>query len=250
MSGEVYLLILGSDGLPPPGYILLHPPPFKLRVQSSQVGTLWIDLPPQGQSFSRNKFYKHSLSSASFAQSSYIELDVTLPGAFTAYLEFHGETGLKKTRKWHFTVQPALHAPISSLNILTVISKLMGSLPWDESLDNIRARGYNMIHFTPLQKRGLSNSPYSISSHLEFDPELFNSEDDVRNLTRSMASRGLLALTDIVWNHIAHSSPCLEDHPEIGYNLQNSPHLWPAYDLDEALLQFSKKSANIHKRMF
>ena len=57
--------------------------------------------------------------------------------------------------------------------------------------------------------------------------------------TRMEKEFGLLALTDIVWNHTAENSDWLQDHPEAGYNLHNSPHLIAAYQLDTALLDFS-----------
>jgi glycogen debranching enzyme len=40
------------------------------------------------------------------------------------------------------------------------------------------------------------------------------------------------------------NSPWLPEHPEVGYNLRNSPHLVPAYELDEALMRFSHNVAN------
>lgn len=50
---------------------------------------------------------------------------------------------------------------------------------------------------------------------------------------------GLLAICDVVWNHTANNTKWLEEHPEAGYNLQNSPHLRPAAELDAKLLEFS-----------
>lgn len=46
--------------------------------------------------------------------------------------------------------------------------------------------------------------------------------------------------------HLQDNSPWLADHPEVGYNLENSPHLASAYELDEALMRFSYNIANGH----
>ncbi|OLL22762.1 Glycogen debranching enzyme [Neolecta irregularis DAH-3] len=102
-----------------------------------------------------------------------------------------------------------------------------------------------MVHFTPLQERGESNSPYSIYNQLSFSPDLFEEGTPreervkkVKDLVTRMEHMGLLAMTDVVWNHTANNSDWLLDHPEAGYNLVNSPHLRAAYELDTALLSF------------
>ena len=118
---------------------------------------------------------------------------------------------------------------------------------WSDFLEVFSTKGYNMIHFTPLNHRGDSNSPYSIYNQLAFSPDLFEKEvnlDEQHMEISKMMSRmetdfGLLALTDVVWNHTAENSDWLQDHPESGYNLHNSPHLIAAYQLDTALLDFS-----------
>ncbi len=69
------------------------------------------------------------------------------------------------------------------------------------------------------------------------DAEKYNYLEE--EIKRMEENHGLLSLTDIVWNHTAHSSSWLVNHPEAGYNLINSPHLRPAFELDEAILQFS-----------
>ena len=44
-----------------------------------------------------------------------------------------------------------------------------------------------MVHFTPLQERGESNSPYSLYDQLAFDQELFpEGETGVANMVYSM----------------------------------------------------------------
>lgn len=104
-----------------------------------------------------------------------------------------------------------------------------------------------MVHFTPLMVRGASNSPYSIYDQLHFDPEMFpNGEQDVANMVSRMESQcGLLALTDVVWNHTAHNSKWLHEHPEAGYSVKTAPHLESANDLDLALAEFSHNMSSL-----
>ncbi|THC94572.1 hypothetical protein EYZ11_005932 [Aspergillus tanneri] len=99
-----------------------------------------------------------------------------------------------------------------------------------------------MVHFTPLMKRGISNSPYSIFDQLSFDETCFpNGEDDIASLVSKMEKDyQLLSLTDIVWNHTANNSKWLEEHPEAGYNVENAPWLEAALELDNALLKFGQ----------
>jgi glycogen debranching enzyme len=157
-----------------------------------------------------------------------------------------------RTPTYYIDISPKLKVggqalPLKSLSIFSLISKFMGEYPtqWDKHLSGIAERGYNMVHFTPLNLRGDSNSPYSIADQLSFDPEMFpNGEKDVADLITRMENQyGLLSLTDVVWNHTANNSEWLQDHPEAGYSIKTAPHLEPALRLDTALLQFSNKLA-------
>lgn len=99
-----------------------------------------------------------------------------------------------------------------------------------------------MIHFTPVSERGNSDSPYSIYDQFTFDPLSFpNGEKDIAHMISKMEKDyGLLGLTDVVWNHTANNSKWLEQHPEAGYNLVTAPHLEPALELDNALMQYGR----------
>ncbi|PHZ07196.1 glycoside hydrolase [Rhizopus microsporus ATCC 52813] len=132
-----------------------------------------------------------------------------------------------------------------------MVPKWMGPITeWANLLETVNYSGYNMIHFVPLQKRGVSNSPYSISDQLSFDDDVFDAKDQKKSNKERLAvvkkaigniysKHGILSLSDVVWNHTSNSTEFLLHHPEAGYNLHNSPHLVPAYELDTALIELS-----------
>lgn len=163
------------------------------------------------------------------------------------YMNASVKSNLTSSRKYYFTVNCGFKLndkplPLNSLQIESVISKWMGPVDtWDKKLAAIKNKGYNMVHFTPLQSRGSSNSPYSIHDQLCWDPVCFpNGEDDVKKLVKDMETKHqLLSLTDIVFNHTSHDSDWLREHPEVGYSVKNSPHLIPAIELEEKLTEFS-----------
>ena len=82
-----------------------------------------------------------------------------------------------------------------------------------------------MIHWTPLQERGESDSPYSIRNQLVYEPSMFPDKSSTSDggkaqlqevLKVAKEEYGLLGLIDVVLNHTANDSPWLLDHPEAG----------------------------------
>ncbi|KAN0061359.1 bifunctional 4-alpha-glucanotransferase/amylo-alpha-1,6-glucosidase [Thecaphora frezii] len=144
--------------------------------------------------------------------------------------------------------------PLDGIVLQTLIAKWAGSLSeWQPHLQCAKEAGYNMLHFPPLNIRGASNSPYSIADQTDFSYDLFDAavgkseskEDRTRIIKEQMArikeQWGILSMSDVVWNHTAHNSPWLNEHPEAAYNPLNSPHLTPAEELDRALLKYSAR---------
>ena len=173
-----------------------------------------------------------------------------LPDLDPEYVKETSENELKKTPIYYIDVAPRLKLdgrplPLPALSLFSVISKFMGKYPndWEKHLRGISDRGYNMIHFTPLQVRGISNSPYSLYDQLGWDPACFpGGEKDVQEMVASLEkNHSLLSLTDIVLNHVANNAKWLEEHPEAGYNLVTAPWLESAYELDTALLELGAK---------
>ncbi|MCJ1313405.1 hypothetical protein MMC25_007083 [Agyrium rufum] len=269
-SNEVFLLPLTDEGAPdiPGGYIYLPPPsdpPYSVRFAiegTSSIcreGSLWVNLPAKGEAFQQENYNEYKLK-PDFHGTIQIDIPVLKAGAFAFYTTYTPLPKLSmsnveapeptETSIFYIDVEPSLTLqgealPIDALSIFSAVSKFMGKYPedWDKHLKGVGQRGYNMIHFTPLTTRGISNSPYSIYDQLEFDQLCFpKGEKDVAEMIRIMENEyGILGLTDVVWNHTANNSKWLEEHPESGYNVETAPWLESALELDSALLEFGEK---------
>ncbi|TAQ88115.1 hypothetical protein B7494_g3583 [Chlorociboria aeruginascens] len=269
VSNEVYLLPLRDDGSPdvPGGYIYLAPKSeapiivrFAIEGTSSicRHGSLWVNIPAEGKQFRRDQFQQFKLE-PDFNRTIEISIPIHGAGAFAFYTTYSPLPDLEdtqtkpeptRTETYYIDVAPRLtldghQLPLSALSIFSVISKFMGKYPteWENHLRGISERGYNMVHFTPLQHRGHSNSPYSIYDQLSWDPECFpNGEADIVKLVDSMEKEhSLLGLTDVVWNHTADNSKWIQEHPEVGYNVSTAPWLRSALELDTKLMGFGSK---------
>ncbi|KAF9557321.1 glycoside hydrolase family 13 protein [Agrocybe pediades] len=267
-------------------YIRLPPAytPYVLRVSiqagtpAAKNGVFKTNFPLDGGAFGREKFTERHLPQE-FSKPIKVDLPISHAGAFLYWIEYDGNDGQRvRGRSGYFNIDPILktkarthilddhsltvlppgsgavlkdelvNLPLDGLSILTVVSKWMGPLDdWKNHFAEARDRGYTMLHYTPLQERGESDSPYSIRNQLVYDPSLFGA-----NLTESKGKKrvehilrvareeyGLLSLTDVVLNHTANDSPWLLEHPEAGFSPANTPHLTPALELDSAMIEFS-----------
>ncbi|OJD16543.1 glycogen debranching enzyme [Emergomyces pasteurianus Ep9510] len=278
---DVYLLPLTDNGAPdvPREFIYLPPPTdpaYSLRfvIEGSspicRQGSLWVNIPKEGGRFERDVFTEYKLS-PSFTRAIEIDISITSPGAFAFYITYTPPPSLSaspssdqqdkydtqdqhRSQTHYLNISPRvtlnnIHLPLTSLSVISVLSKFMGQYPtdWNRHLQSIARRGYNMVHFTPLMARGVSNSPYSIYDQLTFDTACFpNGETEVADLVERMErTHGLLALTDVVWNHTANNSSWLAEHPEAGYSVATAPWLEAAWELDTALLRYSEQLAEL-----
>jgi glycogen debranching enzyme len=204
-----------------------------------------------------------------FSKPIQVDLPISHAGAFVYWIEYDSDVQGEriKGRDGYFNIDPILRTkarspilsselkplsplsggaavlsdsvnlPLDGLCILTVVSKWMGPLPgWREYFLEASDRGYTMLHWTPLQERGKSDSPYSIRDQLKYDPSLFEGQtgsdggkariEGVLKVARE--EYGLLSLTDVVLNHTANDSPWLVDHPEAGQCFDLSAHHFSA----------------------
>ncbi|KAJ2338508.1 bifunctional 4-alpha-glucanotransferase/amylo-alpha-1,6-glucosidase, partial [Coemansia sp. RSA 2673] len=160
----------------------------------------------------------------------------------------------RRTSTSYFLVDPQLTLagqplPLDAIVLQSVSPKWLGPMKhWSPHLAASSKMGYNMLHFIPMQQRGGSDSPYSLYNQLELSDELFEEQKTAEQkdqklretLLEMVHKHRLLGVTDMVWNHTAYNSDWLRDHPEAGFNLENSPHLRSAYELDAALVKFSR----------
>ena len=190
-----------------------------------------------------------------------MDLPISAPGAFCYFIEHDGLTPNSPRiigRRGFFNVDPiitlpartpffpkAVQAPprplddtssgaildkpssltLDALVILSVLAKWMGKTSeWEKHFAEASKRGYNMLHWAPLQQRGKSGSPYSIWDQLKFDGAILmkpEAEDgglaEIESIVRLAKEKyGLGGVTDVVLNHTASDSPWLDEHPEAG----------------------------------
>ncbi|KAI1711883.1 glycogen debranching enzyme, glucanotransferase domain-containing protein [Ditylenchus destructor] len=135
---------------------------------------------------------------------------------------------------------------LNALSVITHLAKLLGPLSeWEDRLRVAKEAGYNVIHLTPVQTLGVSNSSYSIADYHRLNPIFEANFDQLKQFIHKMAVEWhVLTLQDVVWNHTAKNANWLWEHPECSFNCDNSPHLRPAYIVDRALQQFSREIAD------
>ncbi len=86
-------------------------------------------------------------------------------------------------------------------------------------LPRLHTLGVDILWFMPIHPIGIINrkgklgSPYSVRDYREVNPEYGNKKDFIR-MIQQVHERGMKVMIDVVYNHTAHDSVLLREHPE------------------------------------
>jgi glycosidase len=86
-------------------------------------------------------------------------------------------------------------------------------------LPRIRSMGVDVVWFMPihpigqLNKKGSLGCPYSIRDYRDVNPE-YGTKEEFRLLCQYAHALGLKVMIDVVYNHTAHDSVLVQEHPE------------------------------------
>ena len=89
----------------------------------------------------------------------------------------------------------------------------------EADLERIRSMGVDFVWFMPIHpigkiaRKGTQGSPYSITDYREVNPE-YGSKADFARLIEKAHALGLRIMIDVVYNHTAHDSILVQEHPE------------------------------------
>ena len=89
----------------------------------------------------------------------------------------------------------------------------------DADLERIQSMGVDVIYFMPihpvgqLNKKGGLGCPYSIQNYEEVNPE-YGTKADFKKLIDHAHELGLKVMIDVVYNHTAHDSLLVAEHPD------------------------------------
>lgn len=130
----------------------------------------------------------------------------------------------------------------SRANVITILPNVMPDdlTQWEQIIDNMIERGYNWFHVGPFQKVGSSRSIYSIQNYTVMDDKFcqrMSSDQAYKHFCDLMQKKrpDCKFFVDIVMNHCSTDSDWIVDSKESTYNLENTPQLTLAYEVDKKL---------------
>ena len=160
----------------------------------------------------------------------------------------------KSTLPFYITVLPKVviqgrEIKLEDIHLQTILSKSLGKInEFEKYFREASKLKYNFVHFTPIQQLGISESLYCLRDNTKinnifYDNNNLSEEEKIKlmkkQLDKGRELYGVGSFVDIVLNHASDNSEWLGNHPECGYNLENSPWLNCAYAFDCALQEYS-----------
>lgn len=96
----------------------------------------------------------------------------------------------------------------------------------EKDLHRLHALGIDILWFMPIHpigkvnKKGSLGCPYSIRDYREVNPE-YGTMDDFSRLVQKTHEMGMKVMIDVVYNHTAHDSVLVQQHPEYFHQDEN-----------------------------
>ncbi len=96
----------------------------------------------------------------------------------------------------------------------------------ERDLHRLHALGIDILWFMPIHpigkvnKKGSLGCPYSIRDYREVNPE-YGTMDDFSRLVQKTHEMGMKVMIDVVYNHTAHDSVLVQQHPEYFHQDEN-----------------------------
>ena len=204
------------------------------------------------EKITKEEFTKYIYEPTEISTSIIYEIKLEHTGSIQFFFIY--EKNSKHTTPFYITVLPRVTVggrkiDLDNIQLQTILSKSLGKIDEFEKYFKEASRlKYNFVHFTPIQQLGLSESLYCLRDNTKINNIFFNSdnlpEEQKLNLMKEQLDKGrdiygIGSLVDIVLNHASDNSEWLGEHPECGYNLENTPWLNCAYEFDKVLQQYS-----------
>ena len=204
------------------------------------------------EKITKDQFSKYIYEPTEISTSIIYEVKLEHTGSIQFFFIYEKNT--KHTTPFFITVLPRVtiggkKIDLDNIQLQTILSKSLGKIDEFEKYFKEASRlKYNFVHFTPIQQLGISESLYCIRDNTKINNIFFNSdklpEEQKLKLMKEQLDKGrdiygIGSLVDIVLNHASDNSEWLGEHPECGYNLENTPWLNCAYEFDKVLQQYS-----------
>ena len=200
----------------------------------------------------KDDFTKYIFEPSEISTSIIYDIKLERTGSIQFFFMYNKNT--KHTTPFYITVLPKViiggkKIELDNIQLQTILSKSLGKIDEFEKYFKEASRlKYNFVHFTPIQQLGISESLYCLRDNTKINNIFFKSdnlpEEQKAKMMKEQLDKGrdiygIGSFVDIVLNHASDNSEWLRDHPESGYNLENTPWLNCAYEFDKVLQQYS-----------